>query len=425
MSIPPPPGPGAPEPGNQGGNPFAPPGPGHPTQGPTGPYGPPGQAPTGPYGAHPPGPGGGYGTWPPPHVPYVRPPVNGFAIAALVLGILCVPLVGLVFGVLALLRIHRTGERGKGMAIWGVVLSGGSLVLWGLAVLGALSEGWDAASDAARPVFTVATGECFTVRDGDLIGVAEDVDEEPCGGPHDGEAFSTFRMDDAPGDPYPGEEAIVDRADAECTALRPAYAMDSWALPPHVEVYYFTPTREGWELGDRQITCMFGHEDAGQQLTGSLRNDGTVLDRRQRAFLEVARPVEEALLAPPEATYVENDLPGHRKWAAEVARAMGRQVTRLSEAGWSKEGAGPVTAYAERVDAARAEWDRAARAEDAETFYVHLDTALELSDPALAVPSRAALGLGTTPPRELVDVLGDPEGAAGSDGAGPGAGAAV
>ena len=103
MDIPPPPGPQQP-PGGQ-----------YPPPGPYGPYGSYGSyGPYGSYGAHPgqgqaPGPYG-YQPWGQGHPPFTPPlpppPVNGFAIAALVLGILCfLPLIGLILGFIALAQI--------------------------------------------------------------------------------------------------------------------------------------------------------------------------------------------------------------------------------------------------------------------------------------------------------------------------------
>ncbi|MSZ76883.1 MAG: DUF4190 domain-containing protein [Actinobacteria bacterium] len=48
---------------------------------------------------------------------------NGFAIASMILGIIGVALLGLIFGLVALSRIAKTGEAGRGMAITGIVTS--------------------------------------------------------------------------------------------------------------------------------------------------------------------------------------------------------------------------------------------------------------------------------------------------------------
>jgi hypothetical protein len=84
---------------------------------------------------------------PPGHPP---PPqgagTNDVAIASLVcslFGWLCVigPILGLILGFLALGQIKRTGQRGRGMAIAGIVIGGlviaASIVIW---ILGAIAR---------------------------------------------------------------------------------------------------------------------------------------------------------------------------------------------------------------------------------------------------------------------------------------------
>ena len=58
-----------------------------------------------------------------------RPPTDGFAVATLLTGIVPLIPVTLVLGVIALIRIARTGARGRGLAITGLVLAG----LWAIA----------------------------------------------------------------------------------------------------------------------------------------------------------------------------------------------------------------------------------------------------------------------------------------------------
>ncbi|MFJ8730701.1 DUF4190 domain-containing protein [Streptomyces bauhiniae] len=69
-----------------------------------------------------------------PHTPYAPPtPTNPFAIASLLTGILCcLPGVGLLLGVVALVQIRKRGQRGRAAAAIGSALSGIGL---GLAVL--------------------------------------------------------------------------------------------------------------------------------------------------------------------------------------------------------------------------------------------------------------------------------------------------
>jgi Domain of unknown function (DUF4190) len=70
--------------------------------------------------------------------------VNGYAIASLVLGLAGFMLVTLVlsviFGIVALVGIRKTAERGKGLAIAGLAASGVWLLLFVIIVIGAASS---------------------------------------------------------------------------------------------------------------------------------------------------------------------------------------------------------------------------------------------------------------------------------------------
>jgi hypothetical protein len=66
--------------------------------------------------------------------PPQRAGMNGMAVASLVcslFGWLCVvgPLFGLIFGFVALNQIRQTGQRGRGMALAGIILGGILVVL--------------------------------------------------------------------------------------------------------------------------------------------------------------------------------------------------------------------------------------------------------------------------------------------------------
>lgn len=317
------------------------------------------------------------------------------------LGVLCfLPAVGLVLGILALVQIKKRGERGKGMAIGGMVLSSLGMVLALVAVTtGGAGAFWDGFKDAARDsggsAFSLVKGDCFDVPGGSLEGMTYDVDKVPCAGEHNGEVFATFEMGE--GD-YPGDSTITDTADDKCYTLQDAYAMDTWAVPDDVDLYYFTPTRQSWRMGDREITCVFGNVDAEASLSGSLREDGTTLDPDQLAYLEAAHVLNAAMDSAPAAEYVEDDLPGHQTWAARVSDALTEQAGMLRDHTFAPDAAEPVATLVKDLEAAQKEWAKAAESEDVDTFYVHYAKGLDLTDPERTVTTREALGLATTPP---------------------------
>ena len=58
------------------------------------------------------------------------PRTNGFAIASFVCSLLCIPILGIIFGHVSISQINRTGEGGQGLAITGLILGYLSLVGW-------------------------------------------------------------------------------------------------------------------------------------------------------------------------------------------------------------------------------------------------------------------------------------------------------
>ena len=105
---------------------------------PVNPYG---QVPTNPYYAPP---------------PIVQPPYNGMAIGGFVLAcvslvLCCLPItaiVGLVLSIISMPQIDQRGERGKGLAVAGIVLNALVLLAWVLMFIVSLMAAWP-----RRPAF--------------------------------------------------------------------------------------------------------------------------------------------------------------------------------------------------------------------------------------------------------------------------------
>ncbi|MFF4656837.1 DUF4190 domain-containing protein [Streptomyces sp. NPDC001381] len=385
MSIPPPPGPQQPQ------DPYQPPQP-------QGAYPPPPYPhPQGPY-SQPPYGGAPYQVWGQDHTPFARPaPVNGVAIAALVLGLLCfLPAVGLVLGIIALVQIKKRGERGKGLAVAGAAVSSLGLALWVVALsTNAASDFWEGVKEGARgSSYSLVKGDCFDVPGAGFDQDVYDVDKVPCSGAHEGEVFGTVPLS---GEDYPGDDYVTDKAEDECWTLQDSYAMDPWALTEEVEVFHLTPTADSWAWGDRMITCVFAHTDESGTLTGSLRADASTLDADQVAFLEAMDAVDEVLYEEPE-DYAEEDLDANKDWAADVRDVLGEQAEALRGHTWSGDAEKSVAALAKDMEAARADWAKAATARDVDTFYLHYDSGYGYVDGDTTVAAREALDLVTTPP---------------------------
>ncbi|MFJ8730703.1 hypothetical protein [Streptomyces bauhiniae] len=92
-----------------------------------------------------------------------------------------------------------------------------------------------------------------------------------------------------------------------------------------------------------------------------------------------------------DAELVEDDLPGHKARAHRVSTALAAWSRTLRAHPWPAAARAPLADLATRLDKARALWDKAARATDADAFYVPYDAGLTLIDPDADIPARESL----------------------------------
>ncbi|MDQ1138286.1 hypothetical protein QE410_003085 [Microbacterium sp. SORGH_AS 1204] len=211
---------------------------------------------------------------------------NVLAIVALVLGVI-VPVAGIVTGAVALSQIKRTGEKGRGLALGGIVAGGVLTLFLATVIIGALllsvftaagrsadpyappeEGGVSVAPDEQAPFdpSALVVGACLDDLPGGFVTSDNIVD---CALPHSYEAFGGF---DVPGSAYPGDAAIEAAALDGCEAAYTGYVGVSYQ-DSRLDYYFVGPTEQTWAVGDREIFCLL-YDPEVEQTTGSLAGSG-------------------------------------------------------------------------------------------------------------------------------------------------------
>ena len=194
--------------------------------------------------------------------PAPRRRTDGVAVAALVSGLVPAIPVTLILGPLALIRISRSGARGRALAITGLVLAG----LWTVAVAivaAAIITRPPPPKPATLPaVFSLRAGECLNSGRNGL----SDLQVLSCSGAHDAEVFATFR---AAGPHYPGATALQQQARQGCTSRLSGYLNPQLSAASLAQSFVY-PGAGAWSAGERTVVCTV-HSTSGP-LVGSVRS---------------------------------------------------------------------------------------------------------------------------------------------------------
>jgi hypothetical protein len=187
--------------------------------------------------------------------PAPRRPTDGVAVAALVSGLVPAIPVTLVLGPLALIRVGRSGARGRAPAVTGLVLAG----LWTVA-----------AAIITRPpprpvtlphVFSLRAGQCLDSGANGISGVHV----LSCAQAHDAEVFATFRV---AGSRYPGAAALQQRAREGCGSRLTGYLNPELPASSLAQSFVY-PGAGAWSAGERTVVCTV--RGTSGPLVGSVR----------------------------------------------------------------------------------------------------------------------------------------------------------
>ena len=202
---------------------------------------------------------------------------NGLAIAALISAIF-VPLLGAILGFVALSQIKKTGEKGKGLAIGGIAISGLYILVCAGFIVAGIIFADNVPTNAGNPVVPRSSTSAGTGNQGGNVKVENlrvgqclnGIDAAgatlstlpvvACTASHEGEVVSTFNLT---GSSYPGDSAIEKQAEDKCFAELDTYS-PSTKDDESIGIFYLHPTRLSWGSGDRQVICIAHFKTARQ-----------------------------------------------------------------------------------------------------------------------------------------------------------------
>jgi Septum formation len=217
------------------------------------PAGPPAHPPaTHPPAAHPPA------TYP----PGTHRPTDGVAVAAFVSGLVPAIPVTLVLGPMALIRIGRSGARGRVLAITGLVLAGLWTVAAALVAAAIITRPPPPKPVTLPAVFSLRAGECLNSGPNGISGLQV----LSCTQAHDAEVFATFRV---AGSHYPGPTALQQQARQGCAGRLAGYLNPELSAASLAQSFVY-PDAGAWSAGERTVVCTV-HSTSGP-LVGSVRS---------------------------------------------------------------------------------------------------------------------------------------------------------
>jgi hypothetical protein len=107
-------------------------------------------------------------------------------------------------------------------------------------------------------------GECFTIPDGVTI---QTVEKHPCNESHNAEVIF---VGEHTGTTYPISLSLDSFIEDNCVPAFETYVGRPIDSDPELTLGYFHPTRDGWDGGDRTISCYIAQPDESQ-MTESLK----------------------------------------------------------------------------------------------------------------------------------------------------------
>ncbi|HEX3388320.1 MAG TPA: septum formation family protein [Streptosporangiaceae bacterium] len=194
--------------------------------------------------------------------PEPRRPTDGVAVAALVSGIVGVVPVTLVLGPWALIRIGRSGARGRALAIIGLVLTGLWIVAAAIVAAAIITKPPPPKPVTLPRVFSLRPGECLNSGANGISGLQV----LSCSHAHSAEVFATFQV---AGSHYPGAPALQQQAREGCASRLSGYLNPQLSAASLAQSFVY-PDAGAWSAGERTVVCTV--RSTSGPLVGSVRS---------------------------------------------------------------------------------------------------------------------------------------------------------
>jgi hypothetical protein len=332
------------------------------------------------------------GDWDPELEPGPRSDLSGFAVASLVFGVIGGVLFSPLFGLIALAKIKRTGQRGRGLAVAGLVLSGVWLLV--LAVVFGVNR---YVVHRAEDVVALRIGQCFDLpaAGGDDAFVPGPIATLPCEQAHRAEMVGWVSPGDELGNAggYPGAAALVQLAESGCPSVSRDYVLDPLSLPADVHPRWYVPRASEWVRGGQSITCFLVADRS--PVSRSLREDAAIVNADQLRFLLAIRDCAE-LVARVDALRAGGPSAELLGATARTADAWSTMGVELQAELWPSTVQPAMDRLVADIEAVLPLWQDAAEATNDNDLRDRIERAQQRTDPDHMPAVRRALRLSTT-----------------------------
>ncbi|MEU4160584.1 DUF4190 domain-containing protein [Actinoplanes sp. NPDC026670] len=315
--------------------------------------------------------------------------LSGLAVASLVFGVIGGIIFSPLLGIAALVKIKQTGQRGKGLAVAGLVLS----TFWLVVLAVVVGVNWHV-GNRAEDMVALRVGQCLDLpaaEQGDPF-IPGQITTLPCTQPHHAEMAGWVGFGDGRS-AYPGATALVQRAKEGCPSVTRNYVLDPLSLPTDVQTRWYVPRDSEWARGSQNITCFLAAEQT--PIGRPLREDASIVNPDQLYFLLAIRDCVQ-LTAGVDELRAAGTPAELRSLAAQTVDACSTTRSKLQGRLWPSAVEPEMLRLVADIEAALPLWQSAARTTSEDDLRSGIQQAQQVSDPDPMPAVRRALKLSTT-----------------------------